>query len=285
MNRAQPLLHTLLLGSLACAACVAWLGCGDKAIEVERTSGNTSNGTTTPDAELPECALDPPEGLRGGPMVQAGRLDGACFWIDQTEVTWDAYNAFLADTPSPSPPDGCAAVEAIDPACLDQAPAPLAQTGDAPVTCVSRCAAEAYCAWAGKTLCGGASANPNPSSAAESDWYSACSHGGALAYGYADAYQPDACNVGETQDTGCVANAETCALRAVDTSSACASEAETIDMIGNVAEWVAACQGDRCRVRGGSYADGAANVTCATAQEFARDVTRFDIGFRCCHTP
>jgi len=57
-----------------------------------------------------------------------------------------------------------------------------------------------------------------------------------------------------------------------------------VDMSGNVAEWVDACDtdGKKCRVRGGSYSSSDESLRCdAAAHELRTDTSRA-VGFRCC---
>jgi hypothetical protein len=74
-------------------------------------------------------------------------------------------------------------------------------------------------------------------------------------------------------------------------SADCASieHPELRDQSGNVWEWTDRCSGDRCYVRGGSYAvDGSFfpdALGCEFDQGHERDSAQFDIGFRCCASP
>ena len=73
----------------------------------------------------------------------------------------------------------------------------LATASDAPVTCIDWCDAHAYCAWAGKRLCGSIGGGPNiPSSvsiAGADQWYRACSHAGDHKFPYGDTYASGTC--------------------------------------------------------------------------------------------
>ena len=61
------------------------------------------------------------------------------------------------------------------------------------------------------------------------------------------------------------------------------------DLSGNVAEWENSCDSEQadanCHVRGGSYLDSGAAVSCAAAATRKRlDNTDPAVGFRCCKT-
>src|SRR5262249_40663852 len=112
----------------------------------------------------------------------------------------------------------------------------LSGPADRPVHAVDWCDAFAYCAWAGKRLCGriaGGSVDPTFGTdlASESEWYNACSRGGQHAYPYGDTYDPRACN-------GLEYGAGTGPQLPVGSLSSCTGGfAGLFDMSGNVSEW------------------------------------------------
>lgn len=92
------------------------------------------------------------------------------FCIDRTEVTQSAYDAFLSATTNggPARPDGCTTKKSNTVA--------LGSDGTMPVRNVDWCDAYAYCAWAGKRLCGrtgggGAMTAAETTSATGNEWH------------------------------------------------------------------------------------------------------------------
>jgi formylglycine-generating enzyme len=221
------------------------------------------------------------------------------FCIDSTEVTSNQYAMFIASGPSAAgQPVACAWNTSYLPA---KGWSFTADVGELPMSSVDWCDAYAYCAWAGKRLCGKIGGGPNPYDAVadptQSEWFFACSRGGdgQHLYPYGLTFQP-ACagGAGDAGDGG---------AENVRSRSACEGGFEGLfDMSGNVAEWEDSCDpdggavsdidgspagsGDGCRTRGGSYADDALHLTCRdvgiaqTPRPRSRQTGR--LGFRCC---
>lgn len=212
-----------------------------------------------------------------GPAMVALPLD---YCIDSTEVTQAQYRAWLSTNPSTSAQVSlCNWNRSFVPNCNW----PPITTADYPVVCVDWCDANAYCANAGKRLCGkmgGGAEEYNED--ASSQWYEACTSNSTYAYPYGNEYNPVACNgldasKGATVEVGSMTQ---CHSTISDYSGA-------YDLSGNVWEWVDSCIGntgssDNCRIRGGGFVQAASDVTCAAVNNGPRNYFHFLIGFRCC---
>jgi sulfatase modifying factor 1 len=266
-------------GAGGAAACGASAGSGG--------SGGSAGGPVN-------CAVGKP----GAILVEITRAGGT-FCIDRTEVTNADYAQFLASNPTPALESAaCKAntdfTPASDPTNCTQYD-PINKRTD-PVACVNWCDAQAFCAWAGKRLCGkiggGTNAVGDFADATKSEWYDACSHAGQYKFPYGaqgDTYSPDAC-IGS--DSGFSRPA------AVPTPSCQGGYEGVFDMSGNVSEWEDSCAAntgltDQCLYRGGSYLDLDTGTTptllcnsgtSATpkAASKPRSTRDKEIGFRCC---
>lgn len=220
-------------------------------------------------------------GLGGCPsgMVKAP-AGGDTYCIDATEVTNAAYSKFLAANPSvESQPDECKWNDDFKPASF---PVAAGEEGH-PVVEVDWCDAHAYCAWAGKRLCGRIGGGSLAFSAFDdpkkSQWFNACSQGGARQYPYVGTFDENACN-----GSGHNAN-EPVAVMSMPTCEG--GMGGVFDMSGNVLEWEDACDGatgrnDLCRLRGGSYQGDKTTLQCAYPEQSARGKGYPTVGFRCC---
>jgi len=247
------------------------------------------------DASAPDAVLDAPlesdatlqpVDFDGGGcplgMVEVPVPAGTAYCVDATEVTSSAYIVFLATQPSLSnqPPE-CAGNTTYAPEPFGADGGPVAPPpGDLPVTFVDWCDARAYCAALGKRLCGriGGGATPYYSlaDAKLSQWYAACSAGGALPYPYGSSYKSGACN-GYSMKVG--------APIGVGLATACeGGYSGLFDMSGNVFEWEDACESAtasaQCRIRGGSFNDE--SLQCDAPAAVERMIHSGNIGFRCC---
>jgi formylglycine-generating enzyme required for sulfatase activity len=157
----------------------------------------------------------------------------------------------------------------------------------APVVNVDWCDAYAYCAAAGKRLCGrvggGAAGYAKFDDPAHSEWMAACSNGGATKYPYGAAYGGGICNGKDFTHP----NHPLPAAAAASCHGAAAPYSAVFDMSGNVAEWEDACSGasgasDMCRARGGSFKSGASALRCNADAALGRASADDATGFRCC---
>ena len=195
-----------------------------------------------------------------GTMVEVHDAGGLTFCIDSTEVRNDAYGAFLSAT------DGGNVDASLPVACpAGDHDVPPNGAGDLPMTGESWCDAYAYCAWAGKRLCGKTSSGD----ASTGEWYTACTNGTSQQYPYGNTRVPTACVDSPT------------ALSPVGSHPQCEGGVPGLfDMVGNVNEWIDNCSGTVCSNMGGSYAT---QGTCSADSPYGRTIrgTAF-IGFRCC---
>lgn len=216
-------------------------------------------------------------------MVHVPKKDGGTYCVDATEVTNDDYAKFLATKPdAKSQPMHCAWNADLSPMGWSGVPSGKEKL---PVVNVNWCDAAAYCAYAGKRLCGDTSGGHAKfdTSSADPDgdqWYRACSNAGQNVFPYdASAYGDHTCN-GSDYGAGApidVAKDATC------NGGFCG----LFDMAGNVAEWIDACEGytaqsESCFAVGGSFSDGGMNVSCLALATGTRDVVAPNLGFRCC---
>lgn len=217
-------------------------------------------------------------------MVEVS-ASGTSYCIDDSEVTNAQYAQFLADCQPGAQVPGCSFNTSFEPSTW-----PVdAQLDPLPVVGVDWCDAAAYCAWAGKRLCGaiGGGTATQLGSADDSEWFRACTNGGTTLYSYGDTYDSAACNGGEAAPGAPVA---------VQSSTSCRGTAAPFDgvydLIANVAEWEDNCTGtagagDQCTWRGGSFATAAGLGPTAERCAYTNDTgTRGevadDVGFRCC---
>ncbi len=209
------------------------------------------------------------------------RIGAYC--IDSTEVSQADYAAFLADAPRLSDQsDDCGWNLHFEPqefSTEDLLPPAPYERRNFPVDHVDFCDASAYCAWAGKRLCGklGGGALALGNSQAEGEWFNACSSRDELAYPYGNDFDESACAV--TGD-----------YHPVGSQPSCESGVPGVfDLIGNVWEWENSCSGDpanpekmRCSRRGGAVSTMPSSWACADTDASPRQQRQGDMGIRCC---
>jgi sulfatase modifying factor 1 len=216
-----------------------------------------------------------PGGLPGPSLVKVESGSGP-YCIDSTEVTNGQYQAFVDARGSVVPPimaEGCSGVTSL----LPDMPGPGPGAEDFPKGRVSWCQAQAYCAWAGKRLCGKVGGGPIVDSllnnARFAQWFNACSKGGTQSFAYGDVYKPNVC-VDKTPPIP------------VGTSRGCEGGFPGIfDMSGNLWEFVDNCNGpgaaNACTACGGAF-DSVNEFSCTNCRTWGRTAFATDIGFRCC---
>lgn len=228
-----------------------------------------------------------PTGLPGPRLVQIQGPTGK-YCIDATEVTQAQYQAFVdvhqGQSPIQAPecewnkelvprvdetggemPFGSCPPGYYDPANL----------GGRSVVCVDWCDAAAFCAWAGKRLCGALSGREPTREVrrafAETEWRYACTNGGTTAYPYGSDYIPKRCNYRPVTSAGSSSSE----------NSACvgtkAPFSEIRNLAGSVEEWTALCEGGVCSIEGFSSGQGACSGGITP-----NGIVSATIGFRCC---
>lgn len=242
-------------------------------------------------------AKDCPSGLPGPPLVRLASPDGVSYCIDRFEVSQQQYLAFLdakkGDTSGQ--PEQCSWNKDFSPNLQEgsstQCPAGAYdpwKKGALPMICADWCDARAYCAWAGKRLCGkiggGSVAPESYADAGKSQWYNACSQGGKTIYPYGNVYQNGVC-VDESKASD---PAEAESKTGCHGQQAPFSEIEHLS--GNVQEWEDSCQksgpggGLSCQIRGGTFDPTNAEKTtrCDDNRITGIAAQYITIGIRCC---
>jgi len=270
----------VLVSAGALVATVALLYCspyeGNESAPVSEGGVDGRDAAPPSNDGAPESGADAGARCKGDKGPKAVNVGTYC--IDATEVTGAQYKEFLAakagDT-SGQPP-ACAGNTTF---------LPGANPGDTyPVEAVDWCDAYAFCAWAGKRLCGKVAGGGNVpstmlSNAFADEWFRACSHEGTRTYPYGSTYTEGACVVADAGPPRPAGSTATCE----------GGYPGIFDMAGNLWEWEDSCDGDAggadiCTLRGCSYAaGGGATGECAQTFSGKRDGTdSYDVTIRCC---
>ncbi len=226
------------------------------------------------------------QGTAGPASIRVGQ-GASSYCIDSTEVTLRHYQQFLAALDA-----GATATQ--PPECafnVSFATTDLRTDTFTPINGVDWCDAYAFCAWAGKRLCGkiggGSLAPASVGDPSASQWLAACAHasdGGIEQYPYGNTLEPTACNTGEV-DAG--------TLVEVGSLPKCVGGYPGMfDMSGNADEWIDSCDGttgstDCCLSVGGGYNDtqdscGVGGMAPPACPGRTRADKHGDLGFRCC---
>lgn len=269
MRRAAFLV--LALAAASCALFADWDGLSGEGATADAGVDHQSTETGAPgEAAPPDAGPDATcKGTKGPKGVRVGT-----YCVDATEVTGRDYEEFLAakagDT-SGQPPE-CAWNTSFE--------TTFQLRPEYPVRGIDWCDAWAYCAWAGKRLCGHVDGGPvEPSLRANTfadAWFRACSADGTRTFPYGDAFDANACNLPDMNQPGAVP---------VASLPGCEGGYPGVfDMTGNLWEWEDSCESAepfaRCAMRGGSYAantQGECSFVLSEARNGGSDVT-----IRCC---
>ena len=231
--------------------------------------------------------------------------------VDSTEASRADYAAFVTKNIALTTlPAGCGFKKSFAPDAACMTAGVTAGTvcdtskgacDNVPQVCVDWCDAYAYCESKGLHMCGklggggtmvALSASDDPG---QSQWMNACSAGGQFPWNESSMW------TAPVEGQNCAGSAKTAAPNGgaypVGTLPKCHSPAlnyaGAFDLSGNVAEWENSCsmdvkgmnasKDDTCRVRGGSFLSGAAQLRCdAHPQDLARQAVAPDVGIRCC---
>ncbi len=213
--------------------------------------------------------------------------------IDATEVTKGQYDMWLATSPAlPASTDAnCGYVTSY----AEQGTSGIYTGTDAahhPVVYVDWCDAYMYCKGVGKRLCGaiggGTNAMASSGDATLSQWYRACSSGGADTYPYGNTYQATYCNGADYWNDNTSAEQTVAVGSLANCVTSATGFAGAYDLSGNVWEWEDSCnntaQTPTCVYRGSSFSSSGSmgGLTCGEDMGEPRDTVSNLLGFRCC---
>jgi formylglycine-generating enzyme required for sulfatase activity len=301
------------LGILLCTAVLSACGARSSLLDVDtwledtrrERESNVSTGTGTGTGGQGGGSLDPGhdevcgKGLKGPTMVVIPVPDKSSFCIDSTEVTSKQYRAFLqAAVPFSNQPSFCSWNDSYDsywkpPYTTLPYDAP---PDDFPTNSLDWCDARAYCAWAGKRLCGkiggGHIVDEDPTSQVElhpldEEWMYACSAGGTRTYPYGNVYDATAC-VTQGYDGNPNFNYITDDLHPIREATRCVGGFPGLyDMGGNATEWIDESgaetgKDDFVISLGGYYGSDELEARCGFRLDGTRDVAYGATGIRCC---
>lgn len=296
----QALRHPL--GLVLCAAALSACGARSSLLDIDswlegERAEREGAGAGGQGGSIP---LDPGrdqvcgKALKGPLMVLIPLPDGSSFCIDSTEVSNRHYEAFLqAAYPFSQQTAYCAWNDSYIPGFW------LSRPGDNyPVVTVDWCDARAYCAWAGKRLCGKIgggrlvlgdppSFDPQPDPLQE-EWAYACTAGGTRVYPYGDVYDKTGC-VTLTYDGEPLSSASD-HVRPIREAKKCEGGFPGLyDMGGNADEWVDESnketgKDDRVATFSPYYASWGDRSRCIDRSGGSRDGMYGATGIRCCKT-
>lgn len=224
------------------------------------------------------------------------------FCVDRTEVSQADYTIFLAsvgDVSGTEQPPECAQNTELTRTDAGSNCPVWSAGDDRAVNCVDWCDAYAYCAWAGKRLCGaldGGAPLAFDAPVTSDEWQFACSGGFQTTYPYGDTGQICACYIPEEWQDEMMCDYQN--ITSLNYKAEVGSHPDCeggfpgiFDMQGNAAEWTNRCEPEdgtgteHCSVRGGAtYSlSGSTYFTCDNLkQSEARHDAALEAGIRCC---
>ncbi len=288
MKRRREL--ALGIALLAAVGCAKLAGLEPVRYEEDTPDGESPDAPVSdarpPDSPPPFDAGDAAEGDARvdapppGPVMVPAGPPGNVFAIDSTEVTFGQYRAFVAAVAGDagSQPKICAGNAKLGPERVG--------VDEDPVAGVDWCDARAYCAWAGKRLCGrvvdGGAGGPlqigEIGSPTVAQFTIACTNAGTQSFPYGATLVSGDCNIG---DGGSGKRAP------AGTFPKCiGGYAGVHDMVGNIFEWIDLCfpqdgGPEMCILQGGSFTSPE-SFDCTKAFSATIDFQNDDLGFRCC---
>ncbi|HEY2368756.1 MAG TPA: SUMF1/EgtB/PvdO family nonheme iron enzyme [Polyangiaceae bacterium] len=257
-------------------------------IDATKNEGGADVIADAPVIDAPNDVIDASAGDGGCPSGRGPsmvKLDPKTC-IDSTEVTVAQYRVFFNsnDAGSITQIPECGWNTTLTPANgMPGTPNDLKPIGN-----INWCQAQAFCAWAGKSLCGAPEGGSYTyvafGSASASTWMNACSANGTQSYPYGASFDASACNLATFDASVPIAPA--------GSSVGCQGSVPGLfDMIGNVTEWDNAClpsgtdaSTDLCRRRGSDVGDqgNPALKTCGWDESDPRSHQSYTTGARCC---
>jgi len=236
--------------------------------------------------------------LHGPAMVFVPTSSGG-FCIDSTEVTTTDYAEFVTavglGAPVAAPADGVCqwntSVVPMNNGSYNCTPdwTDSQMHPNRPIACIDWCDAYAYCAWAGKRMCGAIDGGVlafasviNPTNQA----YVACSKNATQTFPYGSTYVKGNCNTKDLYEGG------TPMVGDVGSFTSCVGGFPGLyDMAGNVEEWLDSCNvqneggaNDNCHENADSfnYVPSQGYAHCDNTDSDYRNLRSWDIGIRCC---
>ena len=281
------------IDDLSIGACKGGVCAEEGGIVLSSPDAAEESTTTLPDSAVSfDAAALPCPSPHGPTMVRVGTASNN-FCIDSSEVTVSQYAEFTAAKA------GDAGGQPPECAWNASYVAALGGGDNIPIAGIDWCDARAYCAWAGKRLCGkhangafvGKVGINDLGDFKTNEWLLACSNLGQLRYPYGGIQNATACNTAEN-DAG----------RTVDVKSKTECNGGfpgVFDMVGNLWEWFdgpclspdagtgdagdAGPAKEECIVKGGAFLNAGIALDCRVDGRGAtRDRRGVETGVRCC---